>query len=58
MSKIIKVLWSIHFGHFSELYQANNDLVLALDYYQTVLSLDAKVGVKRKITQVEKAIST
>jgi hypothetical protein len=41
----------------AELYEANNDLALALEYYQTALSLDAKVGVKRKIAKLDKMIN-
>ncbi len=40
-----------------ELYEANNDHALALKYYQTALSLDVKVGVKRKITMLQKMIN-
>jgi len=41
-----------------ELYEANNDIALALEYYQTAVSLDVKVGVKRKITKLTKIISS
>ena len=41
-----------------ELHEANDNLVLALDYYETALSLDAKVGVKRKITKLQKMIES
>jgi hypothetical protein len=44
------------FRLLGELYEANNDLALALEYYQTALSLDVKVGVKRKITKLDKMI--
>jgi hypothetical protein len=37
-----------------ELYEANDNVVSALDYYETALALDAKVGVKRKITKLQK----
>jgi hypothetical protein len=42
----------------AELHEANNDLAPALDYYQTALSLDDKVGVKRKITKLKKIMGS
>jgi len=46
------------FRLLAELHEANNNLVLALEYYQTALSLDVKVGVKRKITKLKKMMDS
>ncbi|MFT5707372.1 MAG: hypothetical protein ACI9ES_001663 [Oceanospirillaceae bacterium] len=45
------------FRLLGELYEANNELGPSLEYYQKALSLDAKVGVKRKITKLDKMIN-
>jgi hypothetical protein len=41
-----------------ELHEANNNPVLALEYYEKAILLDVKVGVKRKITKLQKVITS
>jgi hypothetical protein len=41
-----------------ELHEANNNLVLALEYYEKAILLDVKVGVKRKITKLKKVVAS